>query len=44
MSEKTPVSAGEFLLYQTEDGQSRVECRFANENIWMSQAGMVELF
>ena len=44
MSEKTPVSAGEFLLYQTEDGQSRVECRFANENIWMSQGGMAELF
>ena len=44
MSENTLVPDGKFLLYQTEDGQSRVECRFANENLWMSQAGMAELF
>lgn len=35
---------GEFLLYTTEDGQSRVECRFENETIWLSQALMAELF
>ena len=35
---------GEFLLYQTEDGQTRVECRFAAETLWISQAGMAELF
>ncbi|NNM84944.1 MAG: virulence RhuM family protein [Phycisphaerales bacterium] len=35
---------GEFLLYQTEDGQTRVECRFAAESLWISQAGMAELF
>ena len=44
MSENTPVPRGEFLLYQTEDGQNRVECRFADENLWMSQSGMAELF
>lgn len=44
MSENAPVPSGEFLLYQTEDGQTRVECRFANENLWLSQAGMAELF
>jgi hypothetical protein len=27
-----------------EDGQSRVECRFENETIWLSQALMAELF
>jgi|GEM_PF-2889861 len=37
-------SAGEFLLYTTEDGKSRVECRFENETIWLSQALMAELF
>ncbi len=36
--------AGEFLLYQTEDGKTRVECRFADESLWLSQAGMAELF
>ncbi len=35
---------GEFLLYTTEDGQSRVECRFEKETIWLSQALMAELF
>lgn len=44
MSENPPLPGGEFLLYQTEDGQTRVECRLANESLWLSQAGMVELF
>lgn len=44
MSENTPVPSGEFLLYQTEDGHTRVECRFANETLWLPQAGMAELF
>ena len=28
---------GEIVLYQTEDGQTRVECRFADETLWLSQ-------
>jgi len=36
--------SGEFILYTTEDGQSRVKCRFENETIWLSQALMAELF
>ena len=35
---------GEFLLYQTEDGQTRIECRFAGESIWLSQLLMADLF
>ena len=35
---------GEIILYQTEDGQTRVECRFAQETLWLSQALMAELF
>jgi hypothetical protein len=31
---------GEIILYQTEDGRTRVECRFADETLWMSQALM----
>lgn len=37
-------AAGEILLYPTEDGRTRVECRFADETLWMSQTGMAELF
>lgn len=36
--------SGAFLLYTTEDGQTRVECHFEDETIWLSQALMAELF
>jgi hypothetical protein len=39
-----PESAGEIILYQTEDGRPRIECRFADENIWLTQALVAELF
>lgn len=35
---------GELLLYQTEDGRTRIECRFEGESIWLTQALMAELF
>jgi hypothetical protein len=35
---------GEFLLYETEDGRSRVECRFIEDSLWLTQAQMAELF
>ena len=34
---------GELILYQTEDGRTRIECRFADETLWLSQALMAEL-
>ena len=40
MSEPT----GEFLLYESEDGHTRIECRFTGESLWLSQALMAELF
>lgn len=35
---------GDIVLYQTEDGRTRVECRFAEETLWLSQAVIAELF
>jgi hypothetical protein len=35
---------GEIVLYQTPDGHARVECRFAGETLWLSQALIAELF
>ncbi len=35
---------GEFIFYQTEDGQTRIECRFEEETIWLSQALLAELY
>ncbi len=34
----------EFLLYQTEDGKTRIEIRLDGETLWMTQAAMAELF
>ena len=32
------------VLYQTEDGRTRIECRFEDETIWLTQALIGELF
>ncbi|MEI6502323.1 MAG: hydroxyacid dehydrogenase, partial [Armatimonadota bacterium] len=40
MVDNSSPPAGEIILYQTDDGQTRVECRFANETLWLSQALM----
>lgn len=39
-----PQLVGEIVLYQTEDGRTRVECRFADETLWLSQTLIAELF
>lgn len=44
MTELPTPQSGEFLLYETEDGRIRVECRFAEETLWLTQALMAELF
>lgn len=33
-----------FLLYQTEDGKTRIEVRLENESVWLSQQVMADLF
>jgi hypothetical protein len=35
---------GEILLYPTEDGRTRIECRFQDETLWLSQAMIADLF
>ncbi len=39
-----PDRPGEFLFYQTEDGQTRIEVRVEGETVWLSQRVMAELF
>lgn len=34
----------ELLLYQTEDGQTKIDVRLEEETVWLSQKQMVELF
>ena len=44
VDELTPGDPGEFLLYQTEDGRTRVEVRVEQETVWLTQKQMAELF
>ncbi len=45
MNELEPKeSGGEFLLYQTEDGQVRLDVRLQDETVWLTQPLMAELF
>ena len=39
-----PEPKSEIILYQTEDGHTRIQCRFENETLWLSQALIAELF
>ena len=41
---KNPPESAEFLLYQTEDGQTRLEVAFRGETCWLSLNQLAELF
>ena len=32
------------IIYQTEDGQTRIDVRMQDETVWLTQAQMAELF
>ena len=38
----TPQSS--IILYQTEDGHTRIQCRFEDDTLWLTQAQIAELF
>ena len=37
-------SESQFLIYQTESGQTKIDVRFENETVWLSQSLLAELF
>ena len=43
-NEIIPNNAGEFLLYQTDDGSTRVQVRLGQETVWLSLNEMADLF
>ena len=43
MSEE-PEPQSQIVLYQTEDGDTRIQCRFDNDTLWLTQAQIAELF
>lgn len=43
MSLNAPTNSN-FVLYQTDDGQTRIEVRLQDESVWLAQATLTELF
>jgi hypothetical protein len=39
-----PADPGEFILYQTADGLTRIDVRVFNESVWLSLTQIAELF
>ena len=39
-----PLPNSGVILYQTEDGRTRIQCRFENETLWLTQVIISELF
>jgi hypothetical protein len=40
----SPPPGGQFLVYQTQDGQLKIDVRFEGETVWLTQQHMAELF
>ena len=38
------MDKGQIILYQTPDGESRIEVRLENDTVWLSADQMAELF
>ena len=35
---------GEIVIYRTDDGHTKIDVRFIDETVWLTQAQLVELF
>ena len=42
--DKKGQNKSELILYQTEDGKTRLEVRLQDETVWLTQAGIAELY
>ena len=41
---RSDQTQGEIVIYQAEDGLTKVECRFVDDTVWLTQQQMAELF
>jgi len=38
------AQSGEIIIYQSEEGKTKIEVRLENDNVWLTQKMMAELF
>jgi len=41
---QTRLPGGQIIIYQTENGETKLDVRFENETVWLSQMQLCELF
>nr|HPG36782.1 hydroxyacid dehydrogenase [bacterium] len=41
---ETESARGQFLVYQAEDGKLKLDVRFEDESVWLTQQLMADLF
>ena len=44
MTDNLPETQSDILIYQSEDGQTRIDVRLIDETVWLTQKLMAELF
>ena len=37
-------NTGEIIIYQTEDGATKLDVKVENETVWLTQARLVDLY
>ena len=37
------ITGGDIVIYQTEDGQTKIDVKFEDETVWLTQAQLCEL-
>ena len=43
-TDTTKSEQGDIVIYQTEDGNTKIDVRFVDETVWLTQAQLVELY
>lgn len=41
---KHSISQSEIIIYQTEDGNTKIDVKFEDETVWLTQAQLCELY
>lgn len=41
---KHSISQSEIIIYQTEDGNNKIDVKFEDETVWLTQAQLCELY
>ena len=44
MKNNSNIAGSEIIIYQTDDGQTKIDVKFEDETVWLTQAQLCELY